>query len=125
MRFRVTADVTDPAAPPQCFGTYATRDEAVAAHDIAVLLIHGATGELNLPVTDYLDLSSNTLLPHVEVPPQVRDSVEAYFAARKGGGGGRGRGRRVPEVGDSGDGAGGEGGCLGGDVSRAASEAPA
>lgn len=113
----------------QCFGTYKTRDEAVAAHDIAVLLIHGPTGELNNPITDYLDLSSSALLPHVAVPQQVRDSVAIYREkVRRGEGrGGARAGAQEQEVGDSGDGGGGGGEewCLGGDVSRAASEVPA
>jgi hypothetical protein len=62
----------------QCFGTYDTKEEAVSAHDIAVLLIHGPNSELNRPITDYVDISANTFHPHVEIPAQVRASVSAW-----------------------------------------------
>lgn len=67
----------------QCFGTYDTKEEAVAAHDIAVLLLHGLNAELNLPITEYIDLAANTFHPHIQIPTQVLEALSLWKARRK------------------------------------------
>ena len=55
------------------------------AHDVGVLLCHGATADINKPLPAYVDLESLTLLPSIEIPEQVpaplqeRTCVERLF----------------------------------------------
>jgi hypothetical protein len=54
----------------------------VAAHDIGVLLLHGPNAELNLPVTEYVDLVANTFHPHIQIPAQVLEALSSWKARR-------------------------------------------
>jgi hypothetical protein len=64
----------------QCFGTYDTLEEAVRAHDIAVLLIHGPSAVTNEPLSNYLNPLTNELRADVEIPPKVLKAVRRVQA---------------------------------------------
>ena len=77
---RQCQDRTQLSTCVQCFGTYDTLEEAVAAHDLGVLLCQGAAADINAPLAAYADLASLKLLPDVVVPPQVQKAVRRHCA---------------------------------------------